>query len=53
MICVGVTIAYTITMRVVVWWRWMKAGVARVKSDARQRRASPEAKVDIVAVIRS
>ena len=49
----GATITSIFSMRVVVLWRWTKAGVARDEGDAGQRRASPEAHGDIVGLIRS
>jgi hypothetical protein len=47
MIYMGVPIASIITLRVVVWWRWMQAGVARDESDAGQRSVGPDANGDI------
>ena len=48
-----VTIAYIFSVRVVVWWQWTKASMARMRSDAGKRGASPEANVNRNAVIRS
>jgi hypothetical protein len=36
-----VTIAYIITMRVVVWWRWTKACVARDEERRRTAQCQP------------
>jgi hypothetical protein len=41
MIFMGVTIAYIITMRVVVLWRWMKAGVGRDEERGRTAQGQP------------